>query len=64
MCKKLCVKWNGPYKEVEVLRDGGGYIVKDQFTEQMVHRTAEKVKPFGGSEEYVVEPQGTVFQED
>ncbi len=47
---------------MEVLRDGGGYnIVKDPFTGQMLQRAAEKVKTFGGSEEYVVEPQGTVF---
>ncbi len=26
LCKKLCVKWNGPYQVVEVLRDGGGYV--------------------------------------
>ncbi len=31
VCKKLCGKWNGPYKVVEVLRDGEGYIVKDPF---------------------------------
>ncbi len=64
LCKKLCVKWNGPYKIVEVLRDGGGYIVKEPFTGQMLQRAAEKVKTFGGSEEYVVEPQDTVFQAD
>ncbi len=56
VCKKLCVK-NGPYRVVEVLRDGGGYVVKDPFTGQMLQRAAEKVKPFSGSEEYVVEPQ-------
>ncbi len=30
----------------------------------MSQRAAEKVKPFGGSEGYVVEPQDTVFQAD
>ncbi len=64
VCKKLCVKWNGPYKLVEVLRDGGGYIVKDPLTGQMLQRADEKVNPFGGSEEYVVESQDTVFQAD
>ncbi len=49
---------------MEVLRDGGGYVVKDPFTGQMLQRAAKKVKPFGGSEEYVVEPQDTVFQAD
>ncbi len=64
VCKKLCAKWNGPYKVVEVLRDGGGYKVEDPFTGQMLQRAAEKVKTFGGSDEYVVEPQDTVFQAD
>ena len=64
VCKKLCVKWNGPYRVVEVLRDGGGYLVKDPFTGHQLQRAAEKVKPFYGSEEYVVEPQDTVFQAD
>ncbi len=59
VCKKLCDKWKSPYKVVKVLRDGGGYIVKDPFTGQMLQRAAEKVKTFGGSE---VEPQDAVFQ--
>ncbi len=36
--------------------------MKDPFTGQMLQRAAEKVKTFGGSEEYVVEPQDTGFQ--
>ena len=64
VCKKLCVKWNGPYQVVEVLRNGGGYVVKDPFTGQMLQRAAEKVKPFCGEEEYVVESQDTVFHAD
>ncbi len=38
--------------------------MKDPFTGQMLQRAAEKVKPFAGSEEYVVEPQDTMFQAD
>lgn len=64
VCKKLCVKWNGPYEVVEVLRNGGGYVVKDPFSGQLVQRAAEKVKPYCGEEEYVVEPQDTVFHTD
>ncbi len=34
--------------------------MKDPFTGQMLQRAAEKVKTFGGSEEYVGEPQDSV----
>ena len=64
VCKKLSVRWNGPYQVVEVLRHGGGYVVKDPFTGKQVQRAAEKVKPFYGEEQYLVEPQDTVFQAD
>ncbi len=57
VCKKLCVKWNGPFQVVEVLRDGGRYLVKEPFTGQILQRAAVKVKPFSGSQEYVVEPK-------
>lgn len=64
VCKKLCVRWDGPYQVVEVLREGGGYVVKDPFSGKMVQRAAEKVKPYHSEEEYVVEAQDTVFQPD
>ena len=64
VCKKLSVTWNGPYQVVEVLRNGGGYIVKNPFTGKQVQRAAEKVKPFYREEQYLVEPQDTVFQAD
>jgi len=64
VCKKLSVRWNGPYEVVEVLRNGGGYVVKDPFTGQLLQRAAEKVKPFCGEEQYLVEPQDSVFQAD
>ncbi len=34
--------------------------MKDPFMGQMLQRAGEKVKPFGGSEEYAVEPQDSV----
>ncbi len=64
VCKKLCVRWDGPYKVVEVLRGGGGYVVKDPFSGKMVQRAAEKIKQFHSEEEYVVAAQDTVFQPD
>ncbi|MPC63915.1 hypothetical protein E2C01_058024 [Portunus trituberculatus] len=64
VCKKLCVKWNGPYTVVEALRNYGGYVLKDHFTGQLLKRTAKKRKPFHGEEHYLQEPQDTIFHAD
>ncbi|MPC55650.1 hypothetical protein E2C01_049593 [Portunus trituberculatus] len=56
VCKKLGVKWNELYKVIEVLRNRGGYVVTDPFTEQLLQRAAEKLKPFYGEEQYLLEP--------
>jgi len=63
-CTKLNVRWDGPYKVVEVIRDGGAYMVQNPFTGQQVQRAAEKVKPYYGSEEWLLEPQDTTFTTD
>ena len=57
VCKKLSVRWNGSYQVVEVLRNGGAYIVKDPFTSQQLQRVAEKINPFHGDEQWLIEPQ-------
>ena len=62
VCKKLSVRWNGPYQVVEVLRNGGAYIVKDPFTSQQLQRVAEKIKPFHGDEQWLIESQDITFQ--
>ena len=41
---------------VEVLREGGAYLLVNLFTGQKVQRTAEKVKPYRGQEEWLVQP--------
>lgn len=60
VCRKLQPKWDGPYKVVEVLRDGGAYLLENLFTGQKVQRTAEKVKPYQGPEEWLVQPDESV----
>ena len=60
VCRKLQPKWNGPYRVVEVLRDGGAYLLENLFTAQTLQRTAEKVKPYQGQEEWLVGPDTSV----
>ena len=55
--KKLDLKWNGPYKVVEVIRESSAYVLENLFNRQKVQRTAEKVKPYCGSEEWLTTPK-------
>ena len=55
--KKLNVKWLGPYKVLEKIRDGSAYIVKNVFTDAVVERAANKLKPFHGEEEWLISMQ-------
>ncbi|KAG0716518.1 hypothetical protein GWK47_009493 [Chionoecetes opilio] len=63
-CRKLNVKWDGVYRVVEVRLGGSSYVVENVFTEKQVQRAAEQVKPYYGSEEWLVEPVGGVLQPD
>ena len=49
-CSKLNLKWYGPYKVTQVLQEGLAYILKDPFSEKLVQRAAEKVRPFYSGE--------------
>ena len=53
-CSKLNDKWRGPYKIIKVLQDGLAYILKKPYSDRIIQRAAEKVRPFNGSEEWVV----------
>ncbi|KAG0700809.1 hypothetical protein GWK47_025451 [Chionoecetes opilio] len=63
-CRKLNVKWDGIYRVVEVRLSGSVYVLKNIFTEKEVQRAAEQVKPYHGSEEWLVEPVERVLQPD
>ena len=54
--RKLNPKWAGPYKTIEVFRDGGAYLLENIFTGQKVQRAAEKIKPYVGKEEWLLAP--------
>ena len=58
-CRKLNLKWVGPYRVIQVLRGGGAYILQHPFNGQTVQRAAEKVKPFRERGEWVFGPQET-----
>ena len=53
--RKLNVKWTGPYKVIEKVRDGAKYVLRNLFNDNTIERAAEKVKPYWGKEEWIVE---------
>lgn len=63
-CRKLNPKWDGPYRVVEKLLEGSVYVVENVFTGKRIQRAADKVKPYHGSEEWLLEPQDSVFEPD
>ncbi|KAG0727867.1 Transposon Tf2-9 polyprotein [Chionoecetes opilio] len=63
-CRKLNVKWHGIYRMMEVRLSGSVYVLKNVFTGKEVQRAAEQVKPYHGSEEWLVEPVESVLQPD
>ena len=46
--RKFGVKWIGPYRVKEVIRQGGAYIVENVFDGTTLRRAADKVKPYVG----------------
>ena len=57
VCRKLQPKWDGPYRVIEVIRHGGAYLLENLVTGQKVQRTAEKVKPYHGPEEWLLQTE-------
>ncbi len=62
--RKLNVKWLGPFKVIEVVRDGSAYILENMFTAQKCQRAADKVKPYCGEEEFVLDPREVIVPEN
>ena len=56
-CRKLNLRWQGPYKVVQVLRDGGAYILRHMFNGQVIQRAADKIKKYRAQGEWVFGPQ-------
>ena len=53
--RKLNPKWCGPYRVIKVLRNGAKYELCNLFTQAIIERAAEKVKPFVGQEQWLIE---------
>ena len=53
--RKLNPKWCGPYRVTKVYRDGAKYELCNLFTQHIIERAAEKVKPFVGQEQWLIE---------
>ncbi len=53
---KLGVKWVGPCKVKEVLRNGGAYRLENVFDGVGIQRAADKVKPYIGQGDILVQP--------
>ncbi len=58
--RKLCKKWLGPYKIIEVLREGSAYVVENTFDGVRIQRAAEKIKPYVGRDRILVQPEKIV----
>ena len=55
--RKLNIKWCGPFKVTECVRNGSAYVLKNVFDETIIERTANKIKPFVGDEEWITTMQ-------
>ncbi len=61
--RKLNVKWLGFFRVIEVIRDGGAYLLENVFTHQKCQRAADKVNPYYSEEEWILEPQEVIVPE-
>ncbi len=61
---KLGVKWVGPYKVKEVLWNGGAYRLENVFDAVRIQRAEDKVKPYVGQGDILVQPREMFFRED
>ncbi len=62
--RMLGVKWVGPYKVKEVLRDGGAYRLENVFDGVRIQRAADKVKPYLGQEDVLVQPRELILRDE
>lgn len=55
--RKLNIKWLGPYKVVQSVRNGATYVLKNVFDDTVIERAANKIKPFVGDEQWLLHMQ-------
>ena len=63
-CRKLNVKWDGPYRVCDIKSEYSVYVVENVFTGKRTRRAAAQVKPYYGSEGWLLEPLETEFEPD
>ncbi|MPC35444.1 hypothetical protein E2C01_028867 [Portunus trituberculatus] len=63
-CRKLNVKWDGPYRVCDIIPEQSVYVVENVFTGKRTRRAAGQVKPYHGSEGWLLKPLQTVFEPD
>ena len=61
--RKLNRKWGGPYQVVQVLREGGAYVLRNVWTGVLIQRTAEKIKRCSVSEQVLLEEYEPEWEE-
>ncbi len=62
--RKSGVKWVGPYKVKEVIRNGGAYRLENVFDGVRIQRAANKVKPYVGQGDILVQPRELIVRDD
>ena len=55
--RKLNVKWLGPYRVLESIRNGAVYRLENCLDQTVIERAANKVKPYFGSETWISQLQ-------
>lgn len=61
--RKLNVKWWGPCRVKEIVREGGAYRLENVFTGVELNRAAGKLKPYHGEEQWLLEPREVNVEE-
>ncbi len=61
--RKLGLKWVGPYKVKEVIREGSAYKLEDVFKGEVIQQAADKVKPYVGQDNILIQPREMFLQE-
>ncbi len=62
--RKLGMTWVGPYKVKEVLRNGGAYRLENMFDGVRIQKAEDKVKPYIGQGDKLVQPRELMFRDD
>ena len=62
--RKLGLKWIGPYKVTKVALGGVSYELKNVFNGTIINRAADKIRPYIGEEQYLLEMGEIVIPSD